>query len=188
MYQNYKNDLCGHSSEGNYDYALLARPGGVGDGSGLAFADVCPEPGEAVAMLGYPFEDPQLTLHQGHVSAVYKSGPATMLKLDMSVNPSNSGGPVMRLSDGKVVGVVARKHTGLSRMFDQLLGSLEQNIRDLSQPSDFRAAFGGIDPVQVLLMQQDQMRLAALEIKRSANVGIGYAVWIDPLRDEPALA
>jgi hypothetical protein len=45
----------------------------------------------------------------------------------------------------------------------------------------------GMDPIAGLLMGQRQMQLVSREIMRSANVGIGYAVWVEPLRDEAAL-
>lgn len=180
-------DIRGLSEEHSFDFAIFDPPHGQPLPPGLEFADGHPPaPGEPVAVLGYPFEDPHLTLHQGYVSAVFNSGPATMLKLDMSINPSNSGGPVIRLSDGKVVGVVARKATGLSHAFDQLLGALDQNIRQLSAPRDAYVRVGGVDPIEALLLQQRQMFGAAIEIQRSANVGIGYAIWIEPLRAEQA--
>ncbi|WP_310540364.1 serine protease [Phenylobacterium sp.] len=178
--------LAGFSDEASYDYAIFAPPHGVQVGPSLTFATDEAEPGEQVCSLGYPFEDPHLTIHQGIVSAVFDSGPARMVKLDMSVNPSNSGGPVIRQETGEVLGVVARKATGLTRAFDELMESFDGNIAAL-RPALGGMRLGGLDPFEALLATQHQMRQVSLEIQRSSNVGIGYAIWCDPLRDEPAL-
>jgi hypothetical protein len=45
----------------------------------------------------------------------------------------------------------------------------------------------GINPLEVLTIGQRQMKQVSLEIRRSANVGIGYAIWNAPLRNETAL-
>lgn len=178
--------LAAFSAEQSFDYAVLAPPQGVQPGPNLTFAADLPEPGRTICTLGYPFEDPHLTIHQGLVSAVYASGVATMLKLDMSVNPSNSGGPLMCLETGQVLGVVARKATGLTQAFAQLMQSYQDNINAL-QGAVGMIGLGNVDPVAALLAGQHQMRAVSTEIQRSANVGIGYAIWCQPLREEAAL-
>lgn len=176
----------GFSDEHSFDFAILDVPAGVVCGPSLELAERLPTPGEPVCALGYPFEDPHLTIHQGIVSAVYRSGPATILKLNMSVNPSNSGGPLISLVDGKVVGVVARKATGLTQAFNQLIQSFEQNTKVLEAASG-GVMLAGIDPLNVLAVTQRQMQMVSAQLERSANVGIGYAIWVDPLRHEAAL-
>lgn len=176
----------GFSDEHSYDYAILEPPPNVVLGEGFRFSNNFPEVGEPVCCLGYPFDDPHLTLHQGHISAVYRSGVATMLKLDMSVNPSNSGGPLIRISDGAVLGVVARKATGLSAAFDQLMQSYDRNVRALAAAVGIFGV-GDVDPVAVLVATQHQMKAVSAELARSANVGIGYAIHADPLSSEPSI-
>lgn len=180
--------LKGYSDENSYDFAILDSFPDRQKFSGLELTDRDPNVGEPVVSLGYPLDDGQLTMHAGIVSAVYKSGPATMLKLDMSVNAGNSGGPLISLVDGKVLGVVVRKATGLTRAFDQLEAVMRQNLTALSQPSGGRVIVGGIDPVELARATQTQLQHLASEIRRSANVGIGYAIYVDPLRNEQSLA
>ncbi|MEI9965501.1 MAG: serine protease [Caulobacteraceae bacterium] len=180
-------NIKGYSDEHSYDYAIIEPPSGAILGSSLQFAEDVPEVGEPVCCLGYPFEDPDLTLHHGFISAIFQSGVATMIKLDMSINPSNSGGPLIRLKDGAVVGVVARKATGLSRAFAGLMRSYDQNISAL-QRSIGLVGLGSVDPIAALVAGQRQMKSVSEEIARSANVGIGYAIFPSPLKEEPALS
>jgi S1-C subfamily serine protease len=172
-----------HSSEHSFDYAVLecviGRPG-----LGLSFSDRLCEPGEPVCSLGYAFDGSTLIMHQGIVASVEKSGVATMLTLDMSVNPGNSGGPLISLIDGKVVGVVVRKATGLDKAFDQLTETMQSNI-DVLAASGGGVQIGGIDAMAAFTAIQTQMLKVAKQIQRSAMVGIGYAIFIDPLRNEP---
>lgn len=178
--------LKGFSDEHSHDFAIVDVLAGVTCGPSLEFAERLPVAGEPVCALGYPFEDPHLTIHQGIVSAVFNSGPATMLKLDMSVNPSNSGGPLISMVDGKVVGIVARKATGLIQAFNELIQSFEQNAKVLEAASG-GVILSGIDPLNVLAVTQRQMQMVSAQLERSANVGIGYAIWVDPLQHEASL-
>ena len=88
--------------------------------------------------------------------------------------------------DGQVVGVVARKATGLTQAFDQLIQSFEQNATVLEAASG-GVVMSGIDPLKVLALTQQQMQMVSAQLERSANVGIGYAIWVDPMRHEAAL-
>lgn len=180
--------LKGYSAEHSYDYAIIEPPSGVTLGPSLKFSNALPGIGTAVCGLGYPFDDPHLTISAGLLSARFQSGPATMLKLDMSVNPSNSGGPLLLQDTGEVLGVIARKATGLTTAFDQLLKSFDDNIALLqARTAGGSIAIMGVDPIRALMSSQQQMKIVSMEIKRSANVGIGYAVWHDPLSAEPVL-
>lgn len=178
--------LKAHSEEHYYDYAVLE--GVVGQPSlGLQFSDRPPQPGEPVCSLGYAFDNPTLLMHQGIIASVEKSGVATMLTLDMSVNPGNSGGPLISLVDGKVLGVVVRKATGLENAFDDLIATMKQNVSVL-QSAAGGVAVGGIDPNAAFAAIQTQILSVSRQIQRSAMVGIGFAIHIDPLRGEAVFA
>ena len=45
-------------------------------------------------------------------------------------------------------------------------------------------ALGGFDPVAAFEAGQNQMKALSKEIERSANVGIGYAISINHLKDD----
>lgn len=93
---------------------LSSRPMGSleleGDGTGLRV-------GEEVFVLGYPLGLERASVTRGVVSAVPvtlpKLGP--VIQVDASVNPGNSGGPVID-GRGRVVGVVAAKLFGAESM------------------------------------------------------------------------
>lgn len=179
--------IRGWSDEQSYDYAIVELPMQLAGRYQFGFAtETSISPGSSVYALGYPFEDPQLTIHSGIASAMFRSGVVNMIKLDMSVNPSNSGGPLLSTESGAVIGVIARKHTGLSAQFDALIHSFDQNIQALNGLAG-GVRISGIDPLSAMAGAQAQMRQLSLEIKRSANVGTGYAISVDVLATEAAL-
>jgi S1-C subfamily serine protease len=180
------NSLCirGYSAENSYDYAIIEPPAGIVAGSSLHFAENEPQVGTEVCGLGFPFEQEDLTITRGIVSAATTSGVARMLKLDMSVNPSNSGGPLIDMETGKVVGLIARKSTGLTKAFDEMMRSFDQNLEALAGAQG--VPLNGIDPLDLFRTTQCQMKAASQQVHRSAQVGIGWAVYVDPLRSENA--
>lgn len=131
--------------------------------------------GQQVLFLGYPYENRNLATHVGYASSIHRSRDTRVLQLDGSVNPSNSGGPVIDIETGDVLAYITRAQTGLLNDFDSLVQTLEQNVAVLSQERSGQVIIGGIDPVSSLRATMAAMRQLAVNMRRSANVGIGYA-------------
>lgn len=142
--------------------------------------------GDPIALFGFQFDQANLSVHSGVVASRYVNAGVKYIQLDASVNQGNSGGPLIDPSNSLVVGIVTRKATGLTRQFDQLLQSFDQNMQALRGAQSIMK-LGGLDPVEALTVSQAQMKAVALEIRRSANVGIGYAYELDRVRLSHAL-
>lgn len=67
-----------------------------------------PDDGEKIATSGYPFGEPSLVTNAGHIANNWTIIPGSYECYlgDLTTNPGNSGGPVYRLSDAKVLGVL----------------------------------------------------------------------------------
>jgi len=142
---------------------------------------------EEVMFLGFPFGGTHLTTHLGHVSSIHKSGEATVIQIDGSVNGGNSGGPLLSLKTGKVIGVVSRAHKGFAiEQFDRLLDAIRHNRDALLAARGAMIRIGRVDPVQALGKSFAAMEQISLDLRRSANVGIGYAFSSNALRDDIA--
>jgi S1-C subfamily serine protease len=80
-------------------------------GAVLRLAPRAPQLGESVAALGFPLGLP-LTVTKGSVSGLGRSVPIDeinrrqMVQTDAAVNPGNSGGPLLSIDTGDVVGLV----------------------------------------------------------------------------------
>jgi len=142
------------------------------------------ELGNEVLFLGFPFGMPQLTVHRGYVSSIHSQDGRDIIQIDGSVNGGNSGGPLIDLKSRQVVGIVTRAVTGIvEQEFDNLISALAQNVEVLGNTKTV-IQVGGIDPIQGLRASQSAMQQIAQNLKRSANVGIGYAFAIDPVKAE----
>lgn len=176
------------SDENSYDYAILSIPEIVrtSDHQFLLENPKARRIGEAIALVGFPLEHMNLTCHAGIISSFYQSGLATIVQVDASVNSGNSGGPLIDPMTGSVLGIVTRKGTGLSTLFQHLRDALTNNIKFIEeQTSGVRMSIGNFDPVQGAIVGQHQILRLLDEIERQANVGIGYAISAEHLLAEP---
>jgi len=137
--------------------------------------------GQQVVFVGFPFGMPQLTCHLGHVSSLHIRNGVDIIQIDGSVNGGNSGGPLLSLESGQVVGIVTRAWTGLETKFDDLLEALRKNQEVLKQPRA-HVSIGGIDTMDAFRATLAAVEQVAYHLRRSANVGIGYAFASEELR------
>lgn len=138
--------------------------------------------GNKIAVLGFQFEQNNLSIKQGVLSSKFTNVGVKYMQLDASINHGNSGGPLINVENNRVIGIVTRKHTGLTQAFDNLINSFDNNITALNAAKG-GVRLSGIDPIEVLMISQSQMQTTAREIKRSSNVGIGYAYELDKIND-----
>jgi hypothetical protein len=140
--------------------------------------------GEQVVFLGFPFGDQNMTSHIGYVSAMYIKNNVQIIQLDGSINGGNSGGPLLDLKTGKVVGIITKTNIGfLVKQFDELIESLKQNQIVLEKRQKM-LDLGGVDPMNALKVSQAAMERIAKNLRQSANVGIGYAYSSNYVRDD----
>ncbi len=128
---------------------------------------------DEVAVLGYPFGDPELTGHRARISRFWAADGVETMQLEGSVNVGNSGGPVLTLQEGAVIGVVVRKQPGLSSAFERMRTNINEEIKDLAS----RKLRGSPKALRDSLVRtQNAMMVLSDEVMRSSNTGIGYAV------------
>ena len=131
--------------------------------------------GERVLFFGFPFGSKHMTSHVGYVSADYWNNGTHVFQIDGSINPGNSGGPLIQIESGIVMGIVTRTETGLEKDFDELVLAVQTNARALEQSKQgARMIIGGVDPVQATQVTMSILARLSMNLKRSANVGIGF--------------
>ena len=138
--------------------------------------------GEKMLFIGYPFGMPNITSHIGFVSSIHTKKNIKIIQIDGSVNGGNSGGPLISLNTGKVIGVITKAVTGIiENQFNELIKVLKQNQNALkvSINSGISTSIAGVNPIQALNSSMVIMEYIAKDLHRSANVGIGYAYSIN---------
>lgn len=179
----FKQRLLAGDTEANWDYAIYDLR--QREFQNIPPLQLCSDDdlyiGTEIAILGFQFEQANLSIHSGTLSSKFSRAKVDYLQLDASVNSGNSGGPLIEVSTGKVAGIVTRKATGLTEQFRHLIGSFDHNLQIFSAVQG-GITLGGVSLMEALKATQIQMRGVAVEIERSANVGIGYAYSLKELR------
>ncbi|MGY1426534.1 S1 family peptidase [Lysobacter sp. A289] len=180
---NFQHMLRSGQDASSWDYAVMAvdHPAFAQIPDLEAKEDEGVTIGSEACFLGFQFEQPNLALHRGLVSSTFVKAGVRYIQIDGSVNHGNSGGPLIDIVDGKVLGIVTRKATGLTKDFEDLDAVLQSNIELLNRSAG-GVFLSGIDPIAATRMVQEQIRVIARNIGRSANVGIGYAYHISEVR------
>jgi S1-C subfamily serine protease len=144
--------------------------------------DISAHVGERVSFLGFPFGMAQLTAHIGYISSKFEKNGIEIFQIDGSINNGNSGGPLIN-DDGDVIGLITRAVTGIiEEQFNQLIEALRSNQVALENAQAV-LRIGSIDPIDAIRASQSAMESIAINLKRSANVGIGYAYSSKYIRD-----
>lgn len=116
--------------------------------------------GNEVCFFGYPFGKENLSLHKGIISSIYKKNDVTVYQIDGNINNGHSGGPLIDVKTGKIIGIVSRKENGFTDYFKKIKSQI--NAKGVCS-----------DCLKTLISQME----------RSANVGIGYAFSSDNIAD-----
>lgn len=127
--------------------------------------------GEDALLFGFPLGDPVLTVSKGMIAAkttrVLRNATANtqLVKLDASVNKGNSGGPLIRVSTGKVIGVASLKEGSIQDRLQKLLR--ERQVVSMS--------IGGNDPIELI-------KTVVQDMEVNLQLGLGYAAASEHLR------
>lgn len=119
--------VSGHviASDHESDLSLIELDDDV-DLAPLTVTSDAPRIGEEVYAIGAP-TDGDLTITRGIISAVFDD---VGVQTDASVNPGNSGGPLIRSSDGTVIGVITQKADGEGIGYAMGAAAINALIRD----------------------------------------------------------
>lgn len=135
--------------------------------------------GSSIAVLAYNSGYTNLSLKSGIISSVYaNSDGVRMFHIDGQIGHGNSGAPLIDPLTMQVIGIVSRRCTPVSKAYNQFKEIVTTNLVELRKVETI-VRFGDVDPIQVLLANQNQlMHLANIIYKHSSN-NISQAVMLD---------
>jgi len=131
--------------------------------------------GQAVAVLGYQYDNHSLTIKSGIVSTVIHHNGNRYLQFDGSIIWGNSGSPLIDLKTNEVLGIIGYKLDRKNKSYEKMIEISNTNIKMLEKAQgEFEVA--GVDPIQVLIAWQKQILQLAGEIYKAQDSGIGVAI------------
>jgi S1-C subfamily serine protease len=131
--------------------------------------------GQAVALVGYQYDNPCLTIKSGILSTFIHRNNARYLQFDGSIIWGNSGSPVIDIETNEVLGIIGYKLDRKNKAYEQMIEISNSNIKSLEKAQgEFDVA--GVDPIQVLIAWQKQILQLAGEVYKASGSGIGIAI------------
>ncbi len=135
--------------------------------------------GSDVAVLAFSSCALNLSLRTGHISSTYSNGDGErFIQFDGQVCHGNSGAPLIDPKTLKVIGIVSRRDTPAAKSYKQLIEIITSNLNELNKVKQ-TVKFGDIDPFQVLIANQNQLKLLATNIYRYSVSSTSQAITLD---------
>ncbi len=131
--------------------------------------------GESIGIIGYHIDQENLSLKIGIVSSFFKSpNGKRFIQFDASIKQGNSGSPLINLATGKIIGVIGYRLNSITKAYEAFKYIIDENLK-LLKKSEGIMNIMDIDPIQVLIANQHQIKQISREFYRSATMLFGYA-------------
>lgn len=134
--------------------------------------------GEQTALLGFQFDHQNLCLKTGNVSAMFNENGRQYIEVDSTLRYGYSGSPLINMNSGKVIGMIGHRLEGLTKTYNQMMKIINDNLKTLKE-GEGKINIQDIDPIQVLIASQNQIKHMAKEFYKSADIRTGFALTID---------
>lgn len=182
-YSEFVNDLKIGFTNNHSDYAIfnIDFPD-FNDIPGLTLCERRHYPiGQSVAMLSFNCGCSNLSIKSALVSSAFaNSNGLRYVQLDGLTSYGNSGSPVIDTNSMEVIAIVSRRNTPAAKSYQQLQEIIASNLDELRKISG-TVKMGDIDPVQVLIANQNQLKLLVNSIYKYVPMGASQAIMLDQI-------
>ncbi len=135
--------------------------------------------GMPIAMLGFNGAGQNLAIKTGIVSSAFSNKQGVRyIQIDSLTCYGNSGAPVIDPQTMQVVAIVSRRNTSATKSYNDMMGYISTNLEELRK-LEGKFKLGDIDPIQVLIANQNQIKLLATNIYKNTSTGTSQAVMLD---------
>ena len=138
-----------------------------------------PSRGLRLIFAGYPHGFPQLLIGEAIVSSPLEDG---KFSIDGMVNGGNSGGPIVNLETGNVVGIVTQRRYPGKDEADAIADLAKDLLRELAN-MQVNVRFGGVDFARINSLYAESLATIVKLLESNANPGIGIGFPIQPVID-----
>ncbi len=140
--------------------------------------------GKDAFTISYQPEQNNIGLNSAIISSNYvNSRGLSFLQFDGTVRSGASGSPLIDNKSGKVLGIVSNKELKIFKTYRELLKTVDKNLEVLEKVKD-KWFIDEVDPVQVLIVNQNQIKHLSKEIFSNFAVKSGYALDVSHLKEQ----
>lgn len=137
--------------------------------------------GMQVAMLSFGCGCQNLSIKNALVSSAFaNSNGLRYIQIDGLTSCGNSGAPVIDPNTMQVIAIVSRGNTTAAKSFQQLQEIIASNLEQLKRVEG-SVKVSDIDPVQVLIANQNQLKLLVNSIYKYVPMGSSQAIMLDQI-------
>lgn len=141
------------------------------------------EIGQDVAVFGFQLEQSNLCVKSGIVSSQLINGNGLKyLQVDSNIKQGNSGSPLINVETNEVIGLIGHKLATITQSHKRMKQIINNNLAILKK-SQGLFNVEEVDPVQVLIANQNQIKYISNEIYRTATMSMGFALNISYVND-----
>lgn len=131
--------------------------------------------GQSIALLGFHGDQENMSLKSGMISSFVKMETGKRyVQFDAAIKQGNSGSPLIDLNTGRVIGVVGYRLSSFTRTYEAFKNIIDENLR-LLKKSEGKMNIMDIDPIQVLIANQNQLKQMSREFYRTSMMNFGLA-------------
>jgi S1-C subfamily serine protease len=132
--------------------------------------------GENIAVLGYQLDHDNLSIKTGIISSTFMhNNGLKYLQVESNINQGNSGSPLINSETGEVIGIIGQNLASITLSHRRMKQIINNNLAILKK-SQGKFNVEEIDPIQVLIANQNQIKYITNEIYKTATMSIGYAL------------
>jgi hypothetical protein len=139
--------------------------------------------GQPIAVLGYQLEQENLAIKSGIISSLIRTANGiNTIQVDCTIQQGNAGSPLIDAESLEVIGVIGHQLASVARAYRELMSIMNANLKVLKE-AEGKINMEDIDPIQVLIVNQNQIKHMATAFFKSANMHVGYASELCNLAD-----
>jgi len=130
--------------------------------------------GTPACTIGFQYDNPSLAIKSGIISTFIYRNRSRYIQFDGSMIWGNSGCPLIETGEGEVIGILGYRLDRKFKFYEKLSEISKGNIKML-EPALGKFEVEGVDPIQVLIAWERQIKQLWSEIYKSTSHGIGIA-------------
>lgn len=138
--------------------------------------------GQDIAVLGYQLEMDNLAIKTGIISSMFEKDDLKYLQVNSSIKQGNSGSPIINIETGEVVGILGYKLATVTQSHKRMKQIINNNLAILKKTQG-KFNVEEVDPIQVLIANQNQIKHISNEIYKTATMTNGFALDISYVQD-----
>ena len=131
-----------------------------------------------IAVIGHQMEYNNIAIKTGIVSSYSKQNGTKYIQFDAAIDRGNSGSPLIDVETGDVVGIVGHRLASVVEGHKKMMQIINNNLTMLKN-AEGRVQLQDIDPIQVLIANQNQIKYIAKEFYKTASIMFGFALDIN---------